>query len=473
MKKIMRLLFIITFTLNHCISYAYNIEVKINGLSNKNIFLGYHFGPKQYVLDTTTISNKGVAVFAKKDSLPGGIYFIVLPDKRYFEVLIDKNNQNFAVETDTLDFVNNTKFKNSPENEAFYKYLKSAVEEQKQMSQLQSQYSASKTKADSLLYEKQIIATNTLIQQKREALINNAPTSFLATLLKLMKEPQVPTPTPILPNGRPDSTFAYNYFKAHFFDDINIYDTRTLRTPILENKIDYYFDKLVIPTPDSLNSEVDRILTKTKNTPEMFKYLLWHFTYKAESSKIMGMDAHFLHLAENYYMKGLAPWADSASLAKITTKAFKLSNNLIGQQAFNLNIEDTNDVKVNMSLINAPYTVLVFWDPSCGHCKTEVPQLDSVYRTDLKKMGAVIYAVKSDGDNGEWKKFIKEKQLNGWLHVYDKNRNSNFHYYYGVDTTPMIFVLDKRKKIIAKKLDPIGLVGFLKKHKEITQDQTK
>jgi hypothetical protein len=48
-------------------------------------------------------------------------------------------------------------------------------------------------------------------------------------------------------------------------------------------------------------------------------------TYKYETSNIMGMDAVFVDLAENYYLSGDAYWADDETIEKLQIAYRELS----------------------------------------------------------------------------------------------------------------------------------------------------
>src|SRR4051812_26851032 len=74
---------------------GYEIKVHIIGLKDTAVYLGNHFGDKQYVKDTIQLDKDGRGVFKGKDSLPGGIYLIVLPNKTYFEIVVKE--QKFAI----------------------------------------------------------------------------------------------------------------------------------------------------------------------------------------------------------------------------------------------------------------------------------------------------------------------------------------------------------------------------------------
>ena len=65
-------------------SKGYHINVHIEGLRDTSVLLGYHFGSKMYVADTAQVDAQGSAVFSGDTLLHGGIYFVVLPEKKYF-----------------------------------------------------------------------------------------------------------------------------------------------------------------------------------------------------------------------------------------------------------------------------------------------------------------------------------------------------------------------------------------------------
>jgi thiol-disulfide isomerase/thioredoxin len=120
--------------------------------------------------------------------------------------------------------------------------------------------------------------------------------------------------------------------------------------------------------------------------------------------------------------------------------------------------------------VASPYTIVCFWDPTCGHCQTEVPQLDSIYNAKWINKGVKIFGVMTDGGFDKWKAFISEHNLKNWTHVYQtkelkenelKSGQPGFRQLYDVYQTPMLYLLDKDKKILAKKLNYEQLNEFL------------
>src|SRR6185295_10024677 len=242
---------------------------------------------------------------------------------------------------------------------------------------------------------------------------------------------------------------AYLYFKAHFWDNVDFSDNRLLRTPIFGAKLNKYIHDLTMQTPDSLNKESDFLIAKAKADSEMYKYVVWWLTYTHENSKIMGMDAVFVHLVENYYMTGKTWWLDSITMNKMIDRARKIAPNLIGNVAPELALKDSAGNWQILSKVPAKYTVLVFWDPTCGHCEKEIPRLKLTYDSLLAKgVNIKVYAVDIEVDVDKWKKFVHDHNLN-WINVNDPQHQSNFRQLYDIYSTPVIYILDEKKVIRA------------------------
>jgi peroxiredoxin len=271
----------------------------------------------------------------------------------------------------------------------------------------------------------------------------------------------VPTTLPKKADGTADSTFPYRYYKSHYWDFTDLTDGRLVRTPVFENKLQKYFSQLVVPEADSINAEADRILAKARPDKEMFKFVLWWLTNTYETSPYMGMDAVFVHLVEKYYVAGDATWLTEDQKNKIISRAYTIAPNLIGQPAAPLVLEDTTGKPVSLYNIKGKYTILVFWDPTCGHCKTEIPRIDSAYKAIWKDKGIALVGVKTEGTKDEYVSFIKQHKLTGWTHTLDPQNKSNYRRLYDVYSTPVVYLLDEKKKIIAKRLGVEQLIGFL------------
>jgi peroxiredoxin len=443
------------------------IKVKFNGLADTTCYLGNYYGDKQYIKDTARIDSKGNCVFQGDEELSGGIYFIVLPSKKYFEIIINKE-PFFSVESDTIDFADHMKIKGSEENQLFYEYLRYINVKQKEDEPLRNSLKKTKDKDSLDQLQKKHDAIEKEVQKYKLDFIDKHPETFLAKVFKSSYEPELPE-APLLANGKKDSVFIYRYYKKHFLDYIDFSDDRILRTPIFHNKLKQYFTTLVIQHPDSIIKEADLIINLARANKEMFKYVVWYVTNWSETSNIMGFDAIFVHMVEKYYMTNQAFWVSASNLEKINNRAKVLKNLLLGGKIPNITAQDTNGVYVTLYNVKAKYTILYFWDPDCGHCQKETPKLIALLDS-LKNKNVAVYALCATQKFDEWKKYIIENKLN-WINVMDIQGTTGYKTTYDIYSTPVVYLLDENKKILAKRLSADQVRDFL--NMQIKKDETQ
>ena len=425
-------------------------------------FLTYHMGKNLNIEDSAAVSSNGTAIFTAKRKLPPGIYAIVLPGKRIsVDFFVDKEQQ-ISIKLDTTDLINKTVVTGSKENILFQQYQQYVEGKGKLMEVERQAYLKSTTKKDSALHEANYLKLNTALNDYREGIVKNNANSMMAVLLNAMKEPQGLTKKMITRN---DSLENYYYYKAHYWDGITLMDDRIIRTPFFLPKFEKYYREVLSPQSDSIIKEIDYQLLFARNNQEVYKFMLNWLTDEYMNPKYMGQDAILVHLFEKYHSKGLTSWLNEKQQEAISRRAYMLMSNLIGLKAADLEMIDTAGRPASLYKLAADYTIVVFWDPTCGHCKTELPRLDSIYRASWKKHGVKMYAVLS-GDSkedlkNEWKKYIREHNMTDWTNVYQTkevetaiadSKKPGFRQLYDITLTPTIYLLDKEKRIIGKKL---------------------
>ena len=421
-------------------------------------YLAYHMGKNLNVADSANVSPKGTAIFSGETKLPGGIYSIVFPGKRLTsDFFIDKAQQIKIELKDTLQ-LENIKVEGSPENLLFEKYQKFVAEKGPLLQKSRQNFLASKTAADSLKYENEFKELNTEITNYRNNIIKDSPESMMATMLAAMKESPYPTKIPVT---RQDSLDNYNFYKEHYWDGITFLDDRIVRTPFFIPKFERYYREVISQAPDSIIKDLDYKLLLARSAPELYKFMLNWLTDEYINPKYMGQDAVFVHLFNKYHSKGLSPWLNEKQMEIITRRAYMQMSNLIGEQAANLSLLDSTGKIKSLYDLKADYTVVIFWDPNCGHCKEELPRIDSVYRASWKAKGLKIYTVLTENHIPQWVNYIKEHKLGEWTNVYQseamaeaekKSSVAGFRQLYDVTQTPTVYLLDKDKRIIGKKL---------------------
>jgi hypothetical protein len=440
---------------------GYQIGINLKPYKNQYVYLGYYYGKIKALADSTMLDGNSAGSFTGKEKLAGGIYFIVSPKKEIlFEILLDKD-QHFSIQADSATLPASVKFTNAPENNLFQSYSKFASNTGKTITGYVNELAAAKSKPDSNRITEKLQTLNKTLQNYRDSVTGKNPNSMLAALFKALKEPIVP-PASKQPGGKYDSLYAYKYFKAHFWDGVSFTDERLLRTPIFELKLDKYYKTLVVPEPDSIKSEADNMLSKAAPNKEMYKYLLTYFVQAYISPQYMGQDAVFVHLFEKYINNNpQVDWFTEKYKKYMSDRAYSLMANLIGAPAQNLELVDTLEKPRPLFDVNAPFIVICFWDATCSHCKEVVPRLDSMFQHKWKQEGIALYGVMVDGGKEAWVNYIRQNNLKDWIHVYETTaqRDSgyaagkpNYRQLYDVYQTPILYLLDKEKRIIAKKL---------------------
>ncbi len=61
----------------------------------------------------------------------------------------------------------------------------------------------------------------------------------------------------------------------------------------------------------------------------------------------------------------------------------------------------------------------------------------------------------------DWKKFINEFKLQKLVNGYDYTSRTDYRHKYDVWTTPTVYILDKNKKILARKLPVEQIEDFI------------
>lgn len=442
---------------------GYHIKVTFNQpINGSHVYLAHYYAkglPTIYRVDSAKVDNKKKqVVFQSKDSILGGVYLVLLNNNsQYFEILLD-NGDAFEVQADTTKLPMGLTFKNSPANDRYTEMNNNFIKARNKINELKKEH-AGEDIADRArnIYKE-------AYQKNLEIAHHMGKNTLLSKIIYAFTPPNDPDPSAYTVKGEADSFHLTYLLKEAYWNNYDLSDDRLIHTPFFDNKLKYYFDNYVYNyLPDSVIYESEKLLYLTRNTKENFKYTLqWLINY-THSSKIMGMDEAFVHLAEQYHMQGKAYWLDSVQLKKVTDRAITLAPNVIGRKGEDFTLYDLYDLK-KRSLYeqDAKYTLLIFWSIDCGHCLKEVPQLKALYDSSLKAKGVRVFSV----PNGEDQKLIQQKVaefgLGDWTHVIDPgNGNADYLRNYDAYSKPKIYLLDKNKVIKAKNISHENLLQVM------------
>jgi peroxiredoxin len=436
---------------------AYDFTFKVKGLNEGDTcMLAYYLGTKQYIKDTMLVPKGGIVNFKGKE-LEGGIFLFVTPGMKYFEFLAVE--PKVSLETDLSNMVSMMKVKTSEENAIFFDYLKFIETRQKQAADLRKEKETATDAARKEAIEKELVKIDSDVKTYRDKIIADHKGKFVAKLLYASQEPEIAkVPEGMTPEQ--GKNFQFRKYKSEYLQFVDFSDDRMLRTPIIQNKMKEYLNRLTVQHPDSIILSIEDIMVRAQANPDVFKFCVITITNMWANSKQMCFDKIYVHMAGSYYVSGRATWVDSTQLSKIKDRYYKMLYNTCDRKAVNLIMQDTDNATQSLYNVDAKYTVLVFWAWDCGHCKKEMPLLVEFLK-EYKQYGVKIFSISTKEEVDKWKEFIKEKGMEDFINVADPQNKTNFRVFYDIYSTPVIYLLDKDKKIMAKRLDIFNLKKYL------------
>lgn len=455
---------------------GYKINFTIKGWKDTTVYLGSYYGESTVLMDTAQVKGNSFSFDGKKP-LPEGFYYLVLAKNKLFDFVIGKN-QFFTLETSTSgylkieDYVNNMVVKGDNDNKMYFDNIYFNIDRNKEVEPFMKIIKDTTLKDDQKKEAREaFLKINDKVMAYQKEVITKDPTSMTARWLKAGTTVPVPDP-PKKADGSIDSTFQLKYMRQHFFDNFDLKDEAMIRLPrpLYQEKLKEYLSKLFIPQPDSVVRAINGLVEKVKSNQETYKYLVWNCLFTYQQPEIMGLDEVFVKLYDQYFASGAMDfWINAKLKQNIKEYADKIRVCTIGHVGANLIMQDQNFKPRSMYDIKNKYTILFIFRPDCGHCREETPKLVDFYNNSKTKYDFEVFAVATDTSMKMMRDFIKEFKT-PWITVngprtYLEPYNKVYH----AETTPTIYILDDKKKIIAKKLPVKQLDDFLSRHEKFLQ----
>lgn len=451
---------------------GYEIKIKLDGFSNDTLLLGYQYADKQYIKDTVFRTDDQFT-FKGEEPLDCGMYLIIMPpENRYFQVLVNDQDQHFSLSTIATDPVENISIKGSDENDLFYTYLQYIGKQSPKAQKLNTKINELKeAKQETKKVSADLDKLNKEVLDYQLNIIDKHPQSLTARIVRTSREIEVPEFDMSSDEGK---RARFRYLQEHWFDNADLSDPCLIRTSLIHKKVMTYLEKLTPQHPDSLNKAIDFILDLAKNNEVTKQHWLSTLLNKYANSKVIGLDAIYVHLIMNYYAKGEAPWVEEEKLIELVDNAMKTEPLLIGKIAPEIELplldyeatvekakteEDVHKKfvlgeKVSLHKLDSPYKILFIWAPDCGHCKKSMPKMIEFY-DKFKDKGVKLFAIchQNYKDTPDCADFIIERPgMMSWINVTDPYFRSRYQTLYNVKSTPQLYILDSNNEILMKRI---------------------
>lgn len=115
--------------------------------------------------------------------------------------------------------------------------------------------------------------------------------------------------------------------------------------------------------------------------------------------------------------------------------------------------------KLSETVKSGKVTALIFYSPTCGHCKEKVPLFVPLW-DEYKNKGLKIFAVASSAKEEEWKSFIKTHAKPDWVHVFQYEEGSQpSDLYYA--SNPTFILIDSGGTILSRIGDEEDVIAMI------------
>lgn len=235
----------------------------------------------------------------------------------------------------------------------------------------------------------------------------------------------------------------------HYWDGIEHFDGPTDVNPTFASLIDFYFDRMLPPITDTITVEIDRLVERASYNPDLRDFILWHLIEKYRHPIYMIHEDIFVYLYDNYFSQQEIKDLNEVNLAMIRDKAEHLRRLALFEPAPNIKIGD-----FDLQSLQSKYTILLFHDHECPLCQEEMRELDSIVNLypgvtlvsfDINPVDSKGFEIQTK-ENGNSGHHLQNQPITNPSALVDL---------YDIETTPLIYVLDSEKSIIAKKIRAI------------------
>ncbi len=449
------------------------------------VYLVIHYNDKLILKDSVKPSGKEKFVFKGKDRYDDGMYSLVSMDKKLYLNFILDNNQHFEYNLDTSMNVDHFSVKNSPENAEMLRFQQKtakASRDANEWSKKRKEFEAAGNTDSANYYKEKLSNINDEMQAFINDLIDKNPDFLFSKMQKSYQIVDVPQYTN--EDGSPDYMRQGAYYRLHYWDNFDLGDHRFIYIPSFDPRMKDYFLKLLYhQEADTINKYIDLFLAKTAKDTFMYHYCTDWLSYQFETSKVIGHDAVFFHIAKTNQLAGKCYWLDEDVIAKYEKRTKRLEPILIGKIAPELFIPDTtmsdDMTKWHSSYrMEKPYTILWFYDPDCPTCKKESKKMREVYDSleTIGKRNFDVYAIANDADIDRWKKYVKENNY-PWLQVGGNKGNLDYLEYFNIYEmgNPAMFIMDNKdhRIILNKRIEMSNIPQFLEEYEKIEEAKRK
>lgn len=405
------------------------------------------FDDKNFIPKDTLDLRKAIQTVRNTKSIVGGIYFIYFPKSKQKIQFILEDKDTTTLEISGSNYLETAKI-NKVKNNVLLSYQRL----EKALSNYDSNYAAELksgkrfSQIQKAAYFK--IKTDSLIAFRKAKLklfkSSDAIHIYFSTLNTLDEN---------VPNKR-DYAARDAFLKKFDLNEPKLFFTPTMKQIVVEYLSFYPLQG------DTLTKGLDEVFKKLLCTNKAYSFVFDYFTKVFKNREVLNNTGGYAYLIDKYVKNNSCSFLDKNNKQAFLNELTQLQAQQINAPVVNVILEDTLGVKKDLHAFakNYNYTVLIFFDPNCEHCKVEVPKMDSTIKLLENELMVSIgkFAVCNEPNMplNSWKEFIELHHLNlNYEHVI-MNNDIEIRKAFDAFSNPLFFLIDKEGTLLAKKISP-------------------
>ena len=429
----------------------FQVRIQVKNISDSLAYLrACIFDDKNFIPKDTINLKKGIATINNTKSVFGGIYYLYFPATKQKISFIAENKDiiNFSIEG--KDYLKGAMI-NSTKNKLFLQYQLL----EKSLDHFDSSYAielASGKKFGQIQKAAFFkIKTDSLTAFRTAALKQLNPADVLYIHFDALNKLDASVP------NKKNIEARNNFIKQFDLNAPRLFFTPNIR-PILVEYFSYYPLQA-----DSMVKGVDTIMSKVMCTNKAYSFVFDYISKLLKNREIQNNTEGYAYFIRRYVKEGKCAFLNPKQKEAFLQELEQLQALKIKDTAYNLILPDTTGTNQSLKDFakNYNYTILIFFDPSCEHCKVELPKMDSIISVLesqlLVKIGKYAVCNAPGASKKEWVGFIDTHHLtNNYTHV-QLGDDLAIRKAYDAFSNPLFYLLDRDAILLAKKLSPNNL----------------
>lgn len=390
---------------------GYLINVKTKNIAGKTVKISIYNGnyKKVYKIDSAVVkNNEETVILAQKQKILSAIYQISISGKpQKADVLINNGDKiTFSVDGDNVENI-------STENTINKSFL---------------DYQKMPNSSDKILF----------LQDLQKKYPNHIALQYF-TIFELRKSIK-----------KTENITDLN-FKKELLKGINLNDKTISLLPNSYTFLNHFFSSGAFGI-DNYKSGVDLLLANQSCQNNNFKFYVEWIYKNLELYQTQDISELAQYIFNTYVNNKSCIENQKKFYEEVLHKSSRFVKLPVGSilpdfEAKNINEQDFKFSEFNKEKIN----ILMFYDPNCEHCKTEVPKVASEIIQLEKEAGTKIGKIailNINSQSNQWKDFVKNNNLDNWTNVTYKDSNTQKKL--DAFENPKFYITDKDGKIIYK-----------------------